>query len=370
MMVAMPLFSLLCALGVDVARVQLVKTELDRSTLSAARYAATGIADGTCLQKANTLGQHNPANGKAVTFAANDVSIGRWDDATRTFTPAATSPNAVRVIGRATVNASFGGWSGVTTKQVTSKATVRFNVVGFGLIGLDSVTMGGNATASYSSSGTSLAGQGNVGSNGNITLGGSAVINGNTYVGIGKTASGGTITGIKGTLAAPLSYPNGSASPYGPSNNSNGNIPSWALAGGGFALQNNQSVSLPGGHYYFNDFEMSANSSLTFTGPATVYCYGKVEMTGKTYTSGNLANNLKLVMVSNPWNGNPPGNVHIGSTAALYATVYAPQSAVLVDGTGDIYGSVLGKTVTMTGNGKIIYDLTLESKNGTLTLVE
>ena len=38
--------------------------------------------------------------------------------------------------------------------------------------------------------------------------------------------------------------------------------------------------------------------------------------------------------------------------------------------TTDFGAAVLGKTVAMTGSGRVIYDLALEANNGTLTLVE
>ena len=41
-----------------------------------------------------------------------------------------------------------------------------------------------------------------------------------------------------------------------------------------------------------------------------------------------------------------------------------------VGGTGDVYGSVLGLTVTISGTGRVVYDLALEADGGTLSLVE
>ena len=49
----------------------------------------------------------------------------------------------------------------------------------------------------------------------------------------------------------------------------------------------------------------------------------------------------------------------MGSSAALYASVYAPQSDVTLSGNGAIYGSVVGKSVNMTGTSAIHYDLSL-----------
>jgi hypothetical protein len=62
--------------------------------------------------------------------------------------------------------------------------------------------------------------------------------------------------------------------------------------------------------------------------------------------------------------GLPPGSLSVTAGAALYADIYAPQSAVTIHGGGEIYGSVLGLTVTMSGSGGIHYDLSLKGAGG------
>jgi hypothetical protein len=55
----------------------------------------------------------------------------------------------------------------------------------------------------------------------------------------------------------------------------------------------------------------------------------------------------------------------------LYASIYGPTSAVTLSGTGDIYGSVLGKSVSMTGTSAIHYDLGIDGVGmGSLMLVK
>ncbi len=51
------------------------------------------------------------------------------------------------------------------------------------------------------------------------------------------------------------------------------------------------------------------------------------------------------------------GTMKLGSNTNLFANIYAPQSPIIISGNGDIYGSVLGKSVDMTGNAHIHYDL-------------
>ena len=42
-----------------------------------------------------------------------------------------------------------------------------------------------------------------------------------------------------------------------------------------------------------------------------------------------------------------------------YADIYGPQSRINMSGTGDIYGSIVGKSIDMTGNSAIHYDMSL-----------
>src|SRR5206468_1165645 len=100
------------------------------------------------------------------------------------------------------------------------------------------------------------------------------------------------------------------------------------------------------------------------------YCYGTFSMLGGTSTYGATAQNLSIVMVPDPTNGGAPGSVTIGSSAALYASIYAPQSPVTLSGSGDIYGCVLGLSVDMTGSSAIHYDMALDANNGVVSIVQ
>jgi Flp pilus assembly protein TadG len=233
--VAMVLFSGVCLLAVDWGRVQLTKTELQRTADGAARYAVTGVSDGTSLSKANWIGARNTADGTAVTFAAADVEPGTWNSNSNNFSPGGSSPNAVRVMARRTTGSgnplslAFGSILGVNTADVTVHAVARLDVVGFGVVGLNYIKMGGNATDSYwSSGGPTLNNSGNIGSNGNITLSGSSSIHGNVYYRPGQAVSGGgSIAGSSNLLSTPLAFPLPTAAVASllASNNDNGNVP-------------------------------------------------------------------------------------------------------------------------------------------------
>ena len=130
-----------------------------------------------------------------------------------------------------------------------------------------------------------------------------------------------------------------------------------------FNAKSGSSVTIPAGNYVFNNFTTSGSAIVTCTGPATIYFYGKFDMGAKTVTNGNAPKNLRIVAIPKP-DGKPPGTLNIGGGSALYADVYAPQSDVTLSGSGAIYGSVIGLSITMSGTSDIYYDLDLTPPGG------
>lgn len=105
--VAMTVLMAIGSLAVDLGRVQVVKTELQRAADAASRYAASSLAQGISVARtaAVTAAGENLADGTSVALdSTNDIDFGSWDSTTRTFTvltgPAQTSSNAVRVSAR------------------------------------------------------------------------------------------------------------------------------------------------------------------------------------------------------------------------------------------------------------------------------
>jgi hypothetical protein len=232
--------------------------------------------------------------------------------------------------------------------------------------------MSGNSTTSYWNTGPGTpANGGNIGSNGDITLSGLSSIRGNVHPGVGKAKlGGGTVYGVVSNLITPLSYANGSAAPYSLTNNDNGLLPAGSFNASNKNLTlGNGNTTLQGGNYVINTFSMGANGTMNLTGPVTLYCYGSFSLLGQAITNGNAAKNLTIVMIPNPNNGVAPGSITIGSGTALYAKIYAPQSPLVMSGNGAFYGSIVAKSVSMTGGSAINYDASL-GRNGGIALVD
>jgi Flp pilus assembly protein TadG len=382
--VALVTLTAFCSLGVDVARVQTVKTELRRAADAAARYAVTGLPDGINRTQAYAAdaADDNTADGSPVELdVKDDVEFGHWDYETRTFTVLhganRNDATAVRVTVRRTKNRGnavpllFAKIIGAATCDVQASATASLSPIKFGVVGLDYIKMGGNSTTAYwSASGSGAGNFGNIGSNGDITLTGSSQIAGNARPGSGRQVYGsGKVSGSTTPLSTTLSYPNGDMSPYLYGNNNNYLVPDTNRDDHyNFTVTHNRSLTLPAGVYLFNDVDISG--TLSFTGPATIYCAGNLSLSGRALTSGSTPKNLTIIMAPNPFTGVAPGSLTVTSASSLYANIYAPQSPIFLSGNGDLYGSVVGKSIDMTGTSSIHYDLSLNSNGGAIALVQ
>jgi hypothetical protein len=117
-------------------------------------------------------------------------------------------------------------------------------------------------------------------------------------------------------------------------------------------------LTLTAGTYVMSSLELSGQSSLTIaTGPVYVYLNGsgaalKLSGNGINNTTG-VATNLIFMCTDSVTNVSVVGN---GTTAF---GLYCPKAAVSVTGNGDVYGSIVGKTVSMVGNGTVHYDAAL-----------
>jgi len=362
---------MIASLAVDYGRMQLAKTELRRAVDAAARAGAAYLGDVSAAQSAAMqLAAANTCLGEPVQLDVNqDIEFGDWDTSARCFTPlvgmARNSADAIRITARRTlsrgnaVSLTFGWIAGQTTCDVSAVSIAAITPSGYGLVGLNFIKLSGNSSASYwSGSGTVAGNAGSIASNGNITSSGGSTIDGTVY-----TLPGAKVTGISAnamkTLDSPLNYPNGDPGPYSKTINDDVQVPTgYVNSTPDFNIKSGQSATIPSGNYVFNNFTMSGGSSVTFSGPVTIYYYGNFNMSGSTTTKDAIPGNLKIVAIPKP-DGKPPGTLTLSGSSSLYADVYAPQSDIALSGSGAIYGSIVGKSVTMSGSSDIYYDLGL-----------
>jgi hypothetical protein len=91
---------------------------------------------------------------------------------------------------------------------------------------------------------------------------------------------------------------------------------------------------------------------------ATIYFAGNVDVSGNgILNSNNQPGNLRLYGIQP--SDSSPEHVNLGGNSEITASVYAPGHDVTVNGGGSdghVYGSIVGKTVTMTGVTNLHYD--------------
>ena len=96
---------------------------------------------------------------------------------------------------------------------------------------------------------------------------------------------------------------------------------------------------------------------------ATIYFAGNVDISGNgVLNSNNQPGDLMLYGIQPPTNSSE--HVSIGGNSQITASIYAPGHDVTVNGSGTnghVYGSIVGKTVTMTGVSNLHYDERLGS---------
>jgi Tfp pilus assembly protein PilX len=235
-------------------------------------------------------------------------------------------------------------------------------------------------TDSYDSSqgtyaATVQASGGNVGTNGSLTLSGSANIKGNAYlVNVVTTgscptrtytdgSSGGVASligmGTPQTFATPV-YTN--PSPAITTSTNYGNNVTLAPGNyGNVSVSGGKTLTVSPGTYNFNSLTLSGGSVLAISGSGTLV----IEIAGAgspskalDFSGGSIANA-----------GGSPANVQIvyagsqqmvlsgGSNTA--AVVYAPNSDITMSGSSPWYGAIVGKTYDSSGGSAIHYDRNL-----------
>lgn len=114
--VCLPLLIIMAAFAIDVAWMQLVRTELRTATDAAARAGAKELSlsqnENSARQSAKEAALRNRVAGEPLRLADSDIEVGRGSQVTVTsrfqFSPGGKPPNAVRVTGQRTEGSASG----------------------------------------------------------------------------------------------------------------------------------------------------------------------------------------------------------------------------------------------------------------------
>ncbi len=124
---------------------------------------------------------------------------------------------------------------------------------------------------------------------------------------------------------------------------------------GNLTVSGGGTATLASGTYCFNNVTVSGGSTLRINGTVII------NVTGKFTDSGGSLQNTSYIpfnlQVSSSYTGS--NGVTVSGTSATYLTIYAPGTDVTISGGGPLYGALVGKTLTVSGNSFVHQDLAL-----------
>jgi uncharacterized repeat protein (TIGR01451 family) len=271
------------------------------------------------------------------------------------------------------------------TSGLTATCSFKVTVALTSIIGLDSVSIGGASLVdSYDSTGTYQATKGslaNVVSNGTITftnsgkvagnvrstragvnLSGASQVTGNATAGTtvsvsGSASVGGTITNNQ--LAPIMTLPTVSACgpPYSPNSGISGTY-SYNPSTGDLSLSGVNIATLANGTYCFHNVTLTNSAQLKVNGPVVIKITGTLNASGATSLTNTtgIPSNLRILSSYSGSNG-----VSFTNSTSAYLVIYAPNTGVTISGSAPLFGTVAGKTVTLSNSGMLHYDIQLKS---------
>jgi hypothetical protein len=127
----------------------------------------------------------------------------------------------------------------------------------------------------------------------------------------------------------------------------------YVLAGWSQSSQTATVVQGPATVYINGDLTLKGQSTLKIdsaTGKVIFYVNGNFDAKGGTITNTGLPTSLDINMTK------AGTTLSLGGGGNLYAHILAPLSDVNISGNPGFYGSVISKTLTVTGNSAIHYD--------------
>jgi hypothetical protein len=253
----------------------------------------------------------------------------------------------------------------------------------YAAFGKDNVKIGGNsatdgfnsAVGSYDSTKTTTSG-GNLGTNGEVcavidTNGASTIIGGNVEYGpdgspCSVSQGPATIHGTQTPLSSPVNLPSViiPATIGTPQGAVNAPATLSATPNNTYAtvnVGNNNTLTMGGGTYIFDN--MTVKGEVKVTGAVVIYFKCDLNTEAITMNAGGLLNKsdpqkpTNLIMFLGP---KCKTAKLTGGTNASFA-VYGPDTNITIQGGSDVYGAIVGKSVTASGGVDIHYDRALSS---------
>ena len=121
-----------------------------------------------------------------------------------------------------------------------------------------------------------------------------------------------------------------------------------------FELNNSDSLTLPGGTYYFSSFSLNSSSTLTFTGPTVIYVTGSFNVNSSNIVNETQIPENLIIMVSS-------NDVKVNSNVDFHGVIYAPNAHAFINSNSDILGALMADAVSLDSSVEVHYDEALDS---------
>jgi hypothetical protein len=160
---------------------------------------------------------------------------------------------------------------------------------------------------------------------------------------------------------------NGNGNGNGVNGNGGGGNNGGAYDPDTYELRSSSDVVLEAGTYFFTSVRLTGQAKLVLNGAVTIYVTGDFDISGGGMVNQAAAPaSFKLFAHPYAMAGATPSSSQIkirgGSQAALVA--YAPGAQITVAGNDDVYGALIGETITVAGNSRFHYDKALKDLGG------
>jgi hypothetical protein len=214
---------------------------------------------------------------------------------------------------------------------------------------------------------------GNIGSNGNVSIKQNGKVFGDAVPGENSALTvigNATVSGATANATEPFDFPPVEvptiASSGNKTFNSNTTLPSGSYHYAATVTDTNITLTVKGpATLVFDSFEMRSRSNLrvdSTLGPVDIYVMNDFVMRSNTLLASNnldpRAVRLKLLSdnVVNPEIIVDLDDVLFESNAQLYGTLYAPDAAIKIDSNFEVFGSVIAEEVSLASNSRVHYD--------------
>jgi len=369
------------AFSVDVGHLCAVTTEqqntADAAALAGASALQDGLLDDDVLERAFHVIELNQKSQGYLSLDDQIIEIGKWNSVTGEFTQTDLSDIedafAVRVVAKRPkmpyfFAPIFGKFATDVSREAVAVASGRCG----GIWGLQGITSGGGiVTDSYNSlegayEAETAYDNGDLCSGRAIKVTGNFEVNGDVMAGFGYevTVGGnaGDITGITTNTSGGVEGPDVEIGDFEYHNDnatvgltSDGKSP-WYKSTSRIDIQSQSYLTLAPGTYVFDSIKLAGGATIKVTGPTTIYVKGDIAAGGGAITNITKdPHNLTIMSLGN--------NVKVNGGAGFYGSIIAPEADVVLGGTSDFYGAVIGKTVNMGGDFVFHVDESLVETN-------